>query len=90
MTQDFLSLLNKQQDSLIKYIRRQPDVLDYYAYSPIEECGHCVPRGVVVACDMNLLFKLQSHTNRYYPDMVIVPMTVAEYIGHTNRPYIGG
>ena len=81
--------LIKQQTALIKYIRKQEGVLDYVAYDPYDKsCYYCIPRGVKVACDMATLSKLQAHAKRYYPYMSVIPMTVAEYISHTNRPHI--
>lgn len=85
MTEAEYKALAKQQDSLIKYVRRQY-IMDYVAHSPIEDCGYCVPRGVLVACDMTTLHKLQSHAKRYYPSMTVIPMTVAQYISHMNKP----
>ena len=82
-----LIFLIKQQTALIKYIRKQDGVLDYVAYDPYESCCYCVPRGVKVACDITTLSKLQAHAKRYYPDMAVIPMTVAEYISHTNKPH---
>lgn len=90
MTEAEYRVLDKQQDSLIKYIRKQESVIDYVAHSPIGECGYCVPRGVLVACDMATLSKLQTHAKRYYPRMIVIPMTVAECISHMNKPYLGG
>lgn len=88
MTETEYKVLAKQQDSLIKHIRKHGDaIIDYVAYSPREDCGYCVPRGVVVACDMATLFKLQDHTKRYYPNMTVIPMTVAECISHMNKPH---
>ena len=81
-----MKVLLKQQDSLINYIRKQP-IIDYVAYSPREDCGYCVPRGVVVACDMATLFKLQDHAKKHYPKMTVIPMTVAECISHMNKPH---
>ena len=86
MTEAEYKALSKQQGSLINYIRRQP-IIDYVGYSPREDCGYCVPRGVVVACDMMTLYKLQDHAKRYYPSMTIIPMTVAECISHMNKPH---
>ena len=87
MTEAEYRALDKQQDSLIKYIRKQP-IIDYVAYSPIEDCGYCVPRGVAVACDMATLFHVQNHAKRHYPDMTVIPMTVAQCISHMNKPHI--
>ena len=79
--------LIRQQNRLINYIRRQPEVIDYVAYSPMDaSLGHCVSRGVLVACDMATLHRLEAHAKRYYPDMSIIPMTVAQCISHMNRP----
>ena len=86
MTEAEYKALAKQQDSLINYIRHQP-IIDYVGYSPKEDCGYCVPRGVVVACDMATLYKLQDHAKRYYPSMTVIPMTVAECISHMNKPH---
>ena len=77
----------KQQSSFINYIRKQPNIIDYVAYSPMEDCGYCVPRGVLVACDMATLYKLKNHAKRYYPNMTVIPMTVAECISHMNKPF---
>ena len=82
-----MKVLLKQQDSLIKYIRKQESIIDYVAYSPREDCGYCVPRGVVVACDMATLCKLQNHAKKHYPGMTVIPMTVAECISHMNKPH---
>lgn len=87
MTEAEYKVLAKQQDSLIRYIRRTQSIIDYVAYSPKEECGYCVPRGVVVACDMATLFHLQNHAKKYYRDMTVIPMTVAECISHKNKPH---
>ena len=88
MTETEYKVLAKQQDSLINYIRKQGSVIiDYVGYSPKEDCGYCVPRGVVVACNMATLFKLQDHAKRYYPSMTVIPMTVAECISHMNKPH---
>ena len=87
MTEAEYKALNKQQGSLINYIRKQESVIDYVGYAPKEECGYCVPRGVVVACDMATLFKLQDHAKKYYPSMTVIPMTVAECISHMNKPH---
>lgn len=61
--------------------------LDKQQGSLIEDCGYCVPRGVVVACDMATLFKLQTHAKKYYSSMTVIPMTVAECISHMNKPH---
>ena len=87
MTEAEYKVLAKQQDSLIRYIRRTQSIIDYVGYSPKEDCGYCVPRGVVVACDMATLFHVQSHAKKYYPDMTVIPMTVAECISHMNKPH---
>ena len=86
MTEAEYKVLAKQQDSLINYIRKKP-IIDYVGYSPREDCGYCVPRGVVVACDMTTLYKLQDHAKKYYPSMTVIPMTVAECISHMNKPH---
>lgn len=86
MTEAEYRVLAKQQDSLINYIRKKP-IIDYVAYSPREDCGFCVPRGVVVASDMMTLHKLQDHAKKYYPSMTVIPMTVAECISHMNKPH---
>ena len=80
MTEAQYRVLSKQQDSLIKYIRKHPCVVDYVGHAPQEECGFCVPRGVLVACDPQTLAKLKSHAKRYYPDMTVIPMTAEQYI----------
>ena len=85
MTEAEFKVLAKQQDSLINYIRKKP-IIDYVAYSPKEDCGYCVPRGVVVACDMATLYKLQDHAKKYYSSMTVIPMTVAECILHMDKP----
>ena len=88
MTEAEYKALSKQQGSLINYIRKHGDaIIDYVAYSPREDCGYCVPRGVVVACDMATLFKFQDHAKKYYPSMTVIPMTVAECISHMNKPH---
>lgn len=87
MTQDEYLSLSKQCGSLIKYMQRHYDVIDYFCHYPREECGYCVPRGVVVACDAVTLAKLQDHAKRYYPGMTVIPMTVAECISHMNRSH---
>lgn len=87
MTEAEYRALDKQQGSLINYIRKQP-IIDYVAYIPREDCGYCVPRGVLVACDMATLSNLQAHAKRYYPDMTVIPMTVAQCISHMNKPHI--
>ena len=79
MTKTVCKVLNKQQGSLIKYIRRQPSVMDYVAYNPKEECGYCVPRGVIVACDYATLAMLRVYANRYCPHMTVLPMTEEQY-----------
>ena len=83
-----LGTLLKQQGSLINYIRKNKSILDYVAYNPMEDCGYCVPRGVLVACEMATLHKLQTHAKRYYPNMTVLPMTVAQCISHMNKPHI--
>ena len=83
---DYLSL-SKQCGSLIKYVKHHPNIIDCFCHYPREECGYCVPRGVVVACDTATLAKLQNHAKRYYPDMTVIPMTVAECISHMNKPH---
>lgn len=81
--------LNKQLNNLIKYMRTHHEIIDYYADYKMEECGYMVPRGLVVACDMDTLNKLNSHAKRYYPDMSISEMGVATCIMHMNKPYKG-
>ena len=80
MTEAEYKVLSKQQCSLINYIRKQPSIIDYVAHAPKEECGFCVPRGVLVACNSQTLARLQSHAKRYYPDMTVIPMTTEQYI----------
>ena len=87
MTEAEYRALDKQQGSLINYIRKQESIIDYIPYSPREDCGYCVPRGVVVACDMATLFKLKAHAKKHYPGMTVIPMTVAECISHMNKPH---
>ena len=79
MTKAECQVLSNQQGSLIKYIRRQSSVMDYVAYAPKEECGYCVPRGVIVACDYATLAMLRAHADRYYPNMTVLPMTEEQY-----------
>lgn len=79
MTEAEYKVLAKQQDSLIKYIRRQKSIMAYVAYSPREDCGYCVPRGVLVACNQQTLAKLKTHAERYYPNMSVIPMTSEQY-----------
>lgn len=78
MTEAEYKVLAKQQGSLIRYIRKQP-IIDYVAHSPKEDCGFCVPRGVLVVCDQNTLAKLQAHAKKYYPSMTVIPMTTKQY-----------
>lgn len=78
MTEAEYMTLHKQQGSLINYIRKQP-IIDYIAHSPKEDCGFCVPRGVLVACDETTLAKLQVHAKKYYPGMTVIPMTTKQY-----------
>ena len=85
MTKAEYRALDKQQGSLINYIRKQPFVLDYAAHSPIEDCGFCVPRGVLVYCNPNELVRLKSHAKRYYPSMAIIPMTTEQYFYRSIR-----
>lgn len=89
MTKAEYQVLNNQQGSLIKYIRRQSSVMDYVAHSPKEECGYCVPRGVVVACDYSTLAMLKAHANRYYPNMTVLPMTEEQYNYRKSRNFCG-
>lgn len=79
MTRAEYQILNNQQGSLINYIRRQSSVMDYVAYNPKEECGYCVPRGVIVACDYATLAMLRVHADRYYSNMTVLPMTEEQY-----------
>ena len=85
MTKEEYLILQKHQNSLIKYIRHQSNIIDYFADYRKEDCGYMVPRGVVVACDMKTLRKLQKHTQRYYPDMEVTEMGIATYILHMEK-----
>lgn len=80
MTEQEYKALDKHVNNLIKYIRRQPNIIDCFADYKMEDCGYMVPRGVVVACNMETLNKLRSHAQRYYPDMHITEMGVATCI----------
>ena len=81
MTEAEYRVLSKQQDSLIKYIRKNFPTVSYVAFAPKEECGYCIPRGVLVDCTLEILWKLQDHAKRYYPQMLVLFMTetVSEY-----------
>ena len=85
MTEAEYKVLAKQQDSLIKYIRKQQCVMDYVGHAPKEECGYCIPRGVLVACNPQTLARLQTHARRYYPNMSVIPMTQEQYFYRTVR-----
>lgn len=87
MTEAEYKALDKQQDSLIKYIRKQPCVMDYVCYAPKEECGYCVPRGILVACNPQTLARLKSHAKRYYPDMTVIPMSSELYFNRQARGF---
>ncbi len=85
MTESEYKALDKQQGSLINYIRKQQSVLYYVAHSPKEDCGFCVPRGVLVACNPTTLARLKTHAKRYYPSMTVIPMTNEQYYYHAMR-----
>lgn len=87
MTEAEYRALSKQQGSLINYIRKQPCVRDYVGYAPKEECGYCVPRGVLVACNPQTLARLQSHAKRYYHDMTVIPMSSELYFNRQVRGF---
>lgn len=83
MTKAEYRVLLFRQDSILKYIHKQLSVMDYVSHAPKEECGFCVPRGVLVCCDDSTLHKLQSHAKRYYPSMTVIPMASEQYIYRT-------
>ena len=70
----------KQQYNLLRFIKRQHDVIDYYADNYVFDNTYIGPRGVVVACNQTTFDRIVLHAARRYPDMIVTSMTVDECI----------
>lgn len=72
-------------NSFLKYIHKNPLVLDVFADYHETEDGVRIITGAVVACDDGTFDALMKHCNRYYPDQTLVRMTNTQYVLHTSK-----
>lgn len=75
----------RQQCNLLRFIKRQHDVIDYYADNYVFDNTYIGPRGVVVACNQTTFDKITTHAHRYYPNMIVTSMTIGECMARTQN-----
>ena len=77
--------LAREQNRLLRYIRHQRDVFDYYADNLMDGDEYIASIGVVVMCDEDTLDRLVTYKNRYCPNMRITLMSEEEYRNRGNN-----
>lgn len=70
--------LLRERERLLRHIKHQPDIFDYYVDNFVFNGEYLAPRGVVVACNQTIFDSLVAFAERRCPHMKITSMTIEE------------
>lgn len=70
--------LLRERERLLRYVKHQLDIFDYYPDNFIFDGEYLAPRGVVVACNQTVFDRLVAYAEHYCPNMKITSMTIEE------------
>lgn len=78
--------LAREQNKLLRHIKHQHDIFDYYADDLVDDDDSFIAAiGVVVACNKTTFDRLTAYAERHCPNMKITSMTIEDCISRTQN-----